>query len=361
MATDYKFEGWLGEDAESVKGKMVWKEFEPKKWEENDVDIKITHSGICGSDLHTLRSGWGATPYPCVVGHEIVGTAVRVGSKAEGGIKVGDTVGVGAQADSCLGRGKKECAPCKENEEPYCVNGNVNTYGSIHYNGDKAYGGYALYHRAPSHFVVKIPDGLAPEYAAPMLCGGVTVYSPLKHWGVGPGKKVGIAGVGGLGHFAVIFAKAMGADEVVGISRKASKRDEAMALGCDDYIATEDDKEWSKHNARRFDVIISTVSSAKMPIADYIQTLALDGSMIQVGAPEEPIPLPIFPLITGRRSLAGSAIGSPKTIREMLEFAAKHKVKPFVEKRPMSDANQAVVDMEAGKARFRYVLVNENH
>lgn len=194
-----------------------------------------------------------------------------------------------------------------------------------------------------------------------MLCGGVTVYSPLKHWGVGPGKKVGIAGVGGLGHFAVIFAKAMGADEVVGISRKASKRDEALALGCDDYIATDDDKEWSKHNARRFDVIISTVSSAKMPIGEYIQTLALDGSMVQVGAPEEPVPLPIFSLITGRRSLAGSAIGSPKTIREMLEFAAKHKVKPFVEKRPMSDANQAVIDMEAGKARFRYVLVNEDH
>lgn len=283
---------------------------------------------------------------------------MRVGSNAEGGIKVGDVVGVGAQADSCLGRGPKECDPCKTDEEPYCVNGNINTYGSLHRNGDKAYGGYALYHRAPSHFVVKIPDGLAPEYAAPMLCGGVTVYSPLKHWGVGPGKKVGVAGVGGLGHFAVIFAKAMGADEVVGISRKASKRDEAMALGCDDYIATEDDKDWSKHNARRFDVIISTVSSAKMPIGEYISTLALDGTMVQVGAPEEPVPMPIFPLIVGRRSLAGSAIGSPKVIREMLEFAAKNKVTPVVEKRPMSDANQAIIDMDAGKARFRYVLVN---
>ncbi|KAJ6782824.1 hypothetical protein PWT90_07010 [Aphanocladium album] len=358
MATDYKFEGWLGESAEAIEGKMVWKEFEPKKWEENDVDIKITHSGICGSDLHTLRSGWGATRYPCVVGHEIVGVAVRVGSKAEGDIKVGDIVGVGAQADSCLGRGPKDCKPCQTDEEPYCVNGNVNTYGSLHRNGDKAYGGYALYHRAPSHFVVKIPDGVAPEHAAPMLCGGVTVYSPLKHWGVGPGKKVAIAGVGGLGHFAVIFAKALGADEVVGISRRASKRDEAIALGCDDYIATEDDKDWARHNANRFDVIISTVSSAKMPVADYLATLALNGSMVQVGAPEEPVPVPVFPLITGRRSLAGSAIGSPKDIREMLEFAAKHNVKPLVEKRPMSDANQAIIDMEAGKARFRYVLVN---
>ncbi|OAA60608.1 Alcohol dehydrogenase superfamily, zinc-type [Akanthomyces lecanii RCEF 1005] len=153
----------------------------------------------------------------------------------------------------------------------------------------------------------------------------------------------------------------MGADEVVGISRKASKRDEAMALGCDAYIATEDDKEWTNHNARRFDVIISTVSSAQMPIDDYIQTLTLNGSTIQVGAPEEPVPVPVLSLIAGRRSLAGSAIGSPKIIREMLEFAVNNKVKPFVEMRPMSDANQAIIDMEAGKARFRYVLVNESH
>lgn len=302
----------------------------------------------------------GATPYPCVVGHEIVGVAVRVGPKAENGIKVGDIVGVGAQADSCCGRGPKACQPCKDGDEPYCENKSVNTYGSTHYNGGMAYGGYALYHRARSHFVFKIPDGLDPADAAPMLCGGVTVYSPLKHWGVGPGKKVGIAGVGGLGHFAVIFAKAMGADEVVGISRKASKRDEAIQLGCDDYIATDDDKDWAKHNARRFDVIISTVSSAKMPVAQYITTLALNGTMVQVGAPEEPVPVPIFPLIVGRRSLAGSAIGGSNDIKDMLEFAAKHNVKPWVEKRPMSDANQAIVDMENGKARFRYVLVNDH-
>ncbi len=274
MSTDYKFEGWVGEDPSSAKGNMVWKEFEPKKWEETDIDIKITHSGICGSDLHTLRSGWGATPYPCVVGHEIVGTAVRVGSKAEGNIKVGDLVGVGAQADSCQNRDSKPCEPCKTEREPYCEAGPINTFASRHRNGDMAYGGYALYHRAVSHFVFKIPDGLAPEYAAPMLCGGITVYSPLKHWGVGPGKSVGIAGVGGLGHFAVLFAKALGADEVVGISRKASKRDEALKLGCDDYIATDDDKDWSKKNSRRFDVIISTVSSPKvrLPAASINQT-----------------------------------------------------------------------------------------
>lgn len=238
------------------------------------------------------------------------------------------------------------------------MNGLVNTYNSQHYNGDKAYGGYALYHRAPSHFVFKIPKGLAPEYAAPMLCAGGTVWSPLTRWGVGPGKKVGIAGVGGLGHFAAIFAKALGADEVVGISRKESKRDEAIALGCDDYIATEDDESWAVHNARRFDIILSTISSSKMRMGDYLTALALDGTLVQVGAPEEPIPVPIFPLLGGRRNLAGSALGSPKEIREMLEFATKKDIKPWVEVRPMSDANQAIVDMEAGKARFRYVLVN---
>ena len=210
----------------------------------------------------TNLSGQGKTPYPCVVGHEIVGVAVRVGSKAEGGIKVGDVVGVGAQSDSCLGR-DGDCHECTHDEENYCTK-TVNTYGGKHRNGDPSYGGHALYHRCPSHFVIKIPDGLAPEYAAPMLCGGVTVYSPLKHFGAGPGKRVAIAGVGGLGHFAVLFAKALGADEVVGISRKASKKQEALDVGCTDYIATEDDKNWSKTNFRRFDLIISTISSAKV-------------------------------------------------------------------------------------------------
>lgn len=191
-----------------------------------------------------------------------MGVAVRVGSKAEGNIKAGDRVGVGAQSDSCLGR-DGPCDACSDNRENYCKS-RVNTYAAKHRNGGTAWGGYAMYHRAPSHFVIKIPDGLAPEDAAPMLCGGVTVYSPLKHFGAGPGKKVGVVGVGGLGHFAVLFAKALGADEVVGISRKASKKDEAISLGCDDYIATDDDADWAAKSAGRFDLIISTVSSPKV-------------------------------------------------------------------------------------------------
>lgn len=191
---------------------------------------------------------------------------MRVGSKAEGDIKVGDVVGVGAQSDSCLNRDPDYgCAECSEGHENYCTHTTV-TYGDKFRNGDKSFGGYGFYHRCPSHFVFKIPHGLAPEAAAPMLCGGVTVYSPLKHFGAGPGKRVGIVGVGGLGHFAVLFAKALGADAVVGISRRESKRQEALDLGCSDYIATEDEEDWQTKHARKLDLIISTISSPKVSL-----------------------------------------------------------------------------------------------
>ncbi|KAM5343112.1 hypothetical protein ACJ41O_014078 [Fusarium nematophilum] len=357
MATDYKFEGWMGEDPSAAEGNMIWKGYEPKEWEETDVDIKVTHSGICGSDIHTLRAGWGPTDFPCVVGHEIVGVAVRVGSEAEGNIKVGDLVGVGAQTDSCQSR-DGACQACDTHLENYCKDLCL-TYNSKHRNGGKAYGGYALYHRSPSHFVIKIPDGLLPEYAAPMLCGGVTVYSPLKVFGAGPGKRVGVVGVGGLGHFAVLIAKAMGADRVVGISRRADKREEALALGADEYIATAEDEDWSKKHAGTLDLIICTVSSPKMPLQEYFDMLTLDGTLVQVGIPEEPIPVSAWALVPARRRLAGSLIGSPKEIEELFQLAADKHITPWVEKRPMSDANQAIVDMEAGKPRFRYVLVNE--
>lgn len=187
-----------------------------------------------------------------------MGIAVRVGSQAVGGIQPGDLVGVGAQSDSCQSRAGP-CHECEHGLEVYCP-GLVETYNAVHRNGTRSQGGHANFHRAPSRFVFRIPAGLAPEFAAPMLCGGITVYSPLKHWGAGPGKRVAILGVGGLGHFGVLFAKAMGADEVVGISRKADKRADALALGCDAYIATDDDEAWEQRWERHFDLIISTVS-----------------------------------------------------------------------------------------------------
>lgn len=360
MATDYEFQGWLGHSPDSVNGKMEWGTFEPKKWTEDDVDIQVTHCGVCGSDLHMLRSGWGPTPYPCCVGHEIVGKAVRVGRNVKH-IQVGDRVGVGAQARSCL---KPDCPECSTGNEQYCRNGVVNTYGSVYPDGEgKSYGGYADYNRTNGHFVLKIPDALPSEAAAPMLCGGVTVFSPLKRQGCGPGKSVGVVGVGGLGHFAVLFAKALGADTVVGISRKASKKGDVLKLGADKYIATDDDKDWATQNARTLDLIICTVSSDKMPLNEYLSLLKVNGTFIQVGAPDGgKLPeINAFALIAGNVKIGGSGIGSPAEIREMLQFAADKNIRPWVETRPLKDANKTIVDMAEGKARYRYVLVNEKH
>jgi len=283
MATNYKFHGWLGLDKDSAKGQMVWSEYQPKPFEETDVDIKITHCGICGSDLHVLRSGWGQSLYPVCVGHEIVGTAVRVGSQVEGGIKVGDRVGVGAQCSSCL---RPDCEQCASGVENHCMTGSVSTYNSKYPDGSKSYGGYGDYWRGPSHFVFKIPDELPSDIAAPMLCGGITAFSPLKQNGAGPGKSVGIVGIGGLGHFGVLGAKVLGCDKVVAISRTSSKKADALKMGADDYIATDEDQNWAQKHANSLDLIVCTVSSPKMPLQQYLQLLKVKGHFIQVGAPE---------------------------------------------------------------------------
>ncbi|CAG9945469.1 unnamed protein product [Clonostachys rosea f. rosea IK726] len=358
--TDYKFEGWLGRNPDSVNGKMEWGDFEPKKWTEDDVDIQVTHCGMCGSDLHTLSSGWGEVPYPCCVGHEIVGKAVRVGSNVKN-ITLGDRVGVGAQSLSCL---QPDCHACSAGEEMTCNNVNVNTYAARYPNDmGISYGGYSNYNRTNGHFVVKIPDQLASEHAAPMLCGGITVYRPLKMNGCGPGKSVAIAGVGGLGHFGILFAKALGADWVTGISRKESKRNEVLSLGADEYIATDDESHWEETHRRKFDLIISTVSSEKMPMNGYLKLLKTKGSLIQVGAPNGGAlpPINVFTLLSNEIKLGGSPIGSPGDIREMLDLAVKKSVKPWIELRPLKDANQAILDLKAGRPRFRYVLVNERN
>lgn len=200
--------------------------------------------------------------YPCCVGHEIVGNVVRVGSKVTH-IKMGDRVGVGAQSGACL-NANGDCEECAQGLEQYCSTRLVGTYNGKHYNGDKSYGGYATYNRVPAHFAVKIPDSIPSAAAAPMLCGGVTLFSPLKHNNCGPGKKVGIIGLGGLGHFGVLFAKAMGADKVVAISRKESKAEDAIKMGADTYIATDDQPDWATKHARSLDLIVCTVSSTKV-------------------------------------------------------------------------------------------------
>ncbi|KAK5465003.1 hypothetical protein LTS15_001566 [Exophiala xenobiotica] len=357
MSTDYKFQGWLGLDPEAVKGKMVWKEYEPKPWEETDVDIKITHCGVCGSDIHTLRSGWGASDYPVCVGHEIVGHAVRVGSKVKG-IKVGDRVGVGAQSGSCLNQ-KGDCEACADGMEQHCP-AMVATFNSKWPNGGKAYGGYAKYWRGDGHFVIPIPKEIPSDKAAPMLCGAITSFSPLVQHGAGPGKRVGIIGIGGLGHFGIMGAKALGCDKIVAISRTSTKKEDALKMGATGFIATDEDEDWATKHANSLDIIVSTVSSPKLPLESYLQLLRLKGQFVQVGLPEDVVPgFHMFPLILKRVSIAGSLIGSPQDIKDMLKLFVEKNVRTWNVNVPMKDANQVVTDMDAGKARYRYVLVNE--
>lgn len=355
------YKGWVAHDATSP---LTFTTFQPKPFTDIDVEVQVSHCGICGTDIHTLRSGWGPSDYPCVVGHEIVGTVVRIGkgvptlasSEASSQIRVGDRVGVGAQSMSCL---RADCEACADNEESYCPR-IVGTYNGRYADKSKSYGGFATLWRGPAHFVVKIPDALPSAEAAPLLCGGVTVFAPLRKYGAGKGKTVGIVGIGGLGHMAVLFAKALGCDKVVAISRTSSKRKDAVeGLGADVFIATDEDKKWARDHTRSLDLIICTVSGQNMPLAGYLRLLKKDGVFVQVGAPEEPLPpLRAFSLIQKGVKITGSNIGSPEDIRQMLKLAAEKRVLPWIQERPMEEVNTALVDMHEGKARYRYVLRN---
>lgn len=285
-----------------------------------------------------------------------MGVAVKVGSNVKH-LKEGDKCGVGAQSGSCM-----KCEECLAGKESYCSGGMTGTYNGKYADGSKSYGGYSDYGRYPAHFVVKIPDGLSMAEAAPMLCGGITVFSPLKQNGAGPGKKVGIVGIGGLGHFGLLFAKALGCESVVAISRSSAKKADAAKLGATHFIATSEDPKWNKNNSRTLDLIVSTVSNADMPLEGYFSLLRTGGTFIQVGAPDDKFPgFSAFPMIMKGIKMGGSSIGSPAEIREMLDFAVEKKIKSWIEVRDLKEANQAVIDMEAGKARFRYVLRNGKH
>ncbi|KAJ5273861.1 alcohol dehydrogenase [Penicillium angulare] len=354
------FSGWVAHDATSP---LKYTTFEPKPFTETDIEIRITHCGICGTDIHTLRSGWAPADYPCVVGHEIIGIVTRIGSgvptlassAASREIKLGDRVGVGAQSGSCL---KADCEACADGEESYCQR-MTGTYNARYADKSKSFGGFAEQWRGPAHFVFKIPDSLPSLQAAPLLCAGVTVYAPLKKYGVGPGKTVGIVGIGGLGHLGILFAKALGAEKVVAISRSSSKKSDAEKLGADAFIATAEEKGWAKSHSRSLDVVLSTVSGGDMPFSGYLRLLKRDGVFVQVGAPEDPLPqLAAWSLIQKSVKVTGSNIGSTADIREMLELAARKRVLPWVTMRDMGDVNAALGDMHDGKARYRFVLKN---
>ncbi|KAJ4371963.1 hypothetical protein N0V83_003736 [Neocucurbitaria cava] len=329
MTSPNEFHGWIGHDSKAAQGNLTWSSFTPKPFNPIDVDIKVSCCGICGTDIHTLRSGWGPTHYPVCVGHEIVGHVVRVGSSVTN-IALGDRVGVGAQAFSCL---KSDCEECSSGLEQHCPK-MVGTYNAKYPDGSWSMGGYADYVRVPAHFAIKIPAALKSEDAAPMMCGGITVFSPLRNNGAGPGKRVGIVGLGGLGHFGVLFARALGCESVVAISRRRNKVDDAMAMGATDYIATSEDDKWARKHSRTLDLIVSTVSSPDMPLESYLRLLRTNGTFIQVGAPEDKLPpIAAFGLIGKGCKIGGSQIGSPRDIEEMLEFAARKGVKPWVQRR----------------------------
>ncbi|PYH90373.1 GroES-like protein [Aspergillus ellipticus CBS 707.79] len=355
------FHGWV---SDSPTTPLTLTTFTPKPFAETDIEIRITHCGICGTDLHTLRSGWGPTEYPCVVGHEIIGIVTRLGISATPTepLQLGDRVGIGAQIHSCF---EPSCESCTHAEENYCPQ-IVSTYNARYYShetkrrsGEKTYGGFARTWRGPVDFVFKIPAGLPSAQAAPLLCAGVTVFTPLRKYGAGAGKTVGIIGIGGLGHLGIMFARALGCESVVGISRTGRKREDVKKLGADGFIATDEDQGWQRTWSRKLDLVVCTVDGEDMPLEGYLKLLKVDGTFVQVGAPEKPLPrLMAWALIQKAVKVTGSNIGSREDIREMLKVAAEKQVLPWVEKRPMAEVNGALKDMEAGRARFRYVLEN---
>lgn len=355
MASQSVFLGWIARNASSISGKMEWTCYEPKAFEETDIEIKISHCGICGNDLSHLRSGWKPADYPIVAGHEIIGHVVRVGNAVQDH-KIGDRVGIGAPCESCLG---PDCTTGSNGQEQHCPDGFVTTYDARFADGSRAYGGFGKSWRGPGSFAFRIPDNIPSAMAAPLLCAGVTVYSPLVSNGAGPGQRVGVVGLGGLGHFAVLFAKALKCDRLVAISRSPTKRADALQMGADEYIATSDEPDWSVKHASSLDLIISTMSGTGFSLDRYLSLLDVNGTMILVGAPDDPIPsFNAFSLLRNNRKVGGSLIGSRKQMREMLELASRADLQAWVQTRPMAEANQAIVDMGNGKAKYRYVLVN---
>lgn len=313
-----------------------------------DVEIEILFCGVCHSDLHTARNEWGGTKYPNVPGHEIVGRVRKVGEKVSK-FKVGDLAGVGCMVDSC-----RECESCKEGLEQYCEKGNVQTYnGPDKYLNQQTFGGYSERIVVDEDFVLRIPGNLDLAATAPLLCAGITTFSPLKHWKVGPGKKVGIVGIGGLGHMGVKIAKAMGAYVVV-ITTSPSKVQDAKRLGADEVILSTN-LEQMKTNAHSLHFILDCVS-AKHDINAYLGLLKRDGNLTLVGAPEDPLPVAAFSLIPKRKSFSGSLIGGIAETQEMLDFCSKHNITSDIERIQMQDINIAYDRLLKGDVKYRFVI-----
>ncbi|KQX61544.1 NAD(P)-dependent alcohol dehydrogenase [Angustibacter sp. Root456] len=313
----------------------------------NDVLIQITHAGICHSDIHTVNGDWGPQPFPVVPGHEIVGVVTEVGSDVTRH-QVGDRVGVGCMVNSC-----GECVNCKNGDEQYCVKGMVGTYAATDRDGTTTQGGYSTHVVVDADYVLRVPEGIDSAAAAPLLCAGITTYTPLRHWDAGPGSKVAVVGLGGLGHMAVKIAHALGAHVTV-LSQSLKKQEDGLRLGADAYFATSDPTTFEQL-ANQFDLIINTVS-APVDLNAYLGLLAVDGTMVNVGAPPEPLSLDVFSLIGARRSFAGSMIGGIALTQEMLDFCAEKGIGAEVEVIPADKVNEAYERVLASDVRYRFVI-----
>jgi uncharacterized zinc-type alcohol dehydrogenase-like protein len=340
----YSVKAYSTASAQSPLGAATISRREPM---ETDVRIEILYCGVCHSDLHFARNEWGFTQYPAVPGHEIVGRVTAVGGAVKR-TKVGDLVGVGCLVDSC-----RTCPECRAGLEQFCPE-MVMTYGSMDKHlGLPTYGGYAKSIVVTEEFVLRIPANLNPAAAAPLLCAGITTYSPLRRWKVGSGQKVGIVGLGGLGHMAVKFARAFGA-QVVLFTTSPGKKADAQRLGAHEVVVSRDEAQMAAH-ATSFDFILDTVSGAH-DVTAYINLLKRDGNLVLVGAPEKPLAVAAFPLLMKRRSFSGSLIGGLPETQEMLDFCGQHNITSDIEMIRMDQINEAYERMLKSDVKYRFVI-----
>ncbi|XP_030974174.1 probable mannitol dehydrogenase [Quercus lobata] len=337
--------GWAARDSSGVLSPF---NFSRRATGEKDVRFKVIYCGVCHSDLHTVKNDWGTSTYPLVPGHEIVGEVTEVGSKVQK-FKVGDKVGVGGMVGAC-----HSCDNCAKNLENYCSK-MILTYGAKYYDGTITYGGYSDTMVSDEHFVIHIPDNLPLDASAPLLCAGITVYSPLRFYGLDkPGMHVGVVGLGGLGHVAVKFAKAMGVKVTI-ISTSPNKKKEALEhLGADSFLVSKDQDQMQAAQGT-LDGIIDTVS-AQHPLLPLISLLKTQGKLVVVGAPEKPLELPVLPLLMGRKLLGGSCAGGMKETQEMIDFAAKHNITADIEIIPIDYVNTAMERLVKTDVRYRFVI-----
>jgi len=331
-----------------AKAPLIPFSFQRREVGPNDVLIEIRYSGICHSDIHQARDEWGGSVFPMVPGHEIAGVVTKVGAHVSR-YRVGDSVGVGCFVDSC-----RTCPSCKEGLEQYCEQGMTSTYNGVERDGKtRTQGGYSTQIVVNEDYVLRIPKSLPLDKAAPLLCAGITLYSPLTHWKAGPGKKVAIIGLGGLGHMGVKLARALGADVSV-LSHSNKKAEDAKKMGAHHFYNTEESGVFEKL-AATYDLIINTVS-APLDWSAYLGLLKRDATMVLLGVPEKEVPLHAFPLIIGRKSLAGSLIGGIKETQEMLDFCGKHDITPEIETIGIDQVNVAYERVLKSDVRYRFVI-----